>query len=583
MHAALQLYPLKGFEVDALGRWLAYARNDESYRVIKVAILASYSSDPLANAVRVAILREGFFAEVYEAPYGAFRQDALSTMSGLYTYRPDLVVLALGSESLENLPQGPKEISHVEHALNAQLKDMLGIWTCLTQNLGVPVLQHTFVTPVNMWGGPGERLEPWSPANFIENLNQRMRGIAPALLHWLDVDRLAKAVGLDNWHDPRMWHHAKHGFSTRFLSHYTNWFGAAIRGITGRTPKALILDLDNTLWGGVIGDDGLEGVQLGPETVEGEAYQAFCRYIRDLGQRGVILGICSKNDLANVVELFEKHPHMPLKYKDFATVRCNWDDKATNLLEIAKELNIDLSAIVFVDDNPAECELIRQRLPMVRVIQLDGDPASFIQNVDKHCYFHAQRFLKEDFKRTESYQGLAQTKILKGKSANLNVYLKSLEMKGKVEKVTEVHLPRLAQMELKTNQFNMSTRRLTVEKIRKYASSSDHVVLAVFMIDRFTDHGLVAYVNAEIKKEELVIKDFIMSCRVFSRTLEFYALKSLLKKTSKYKCKATRFRLKKTEKNLPFQSFLKNFNIENENTILISNQILNKRSKTFIN
>ena len=297
-----------------------------------------------------------------------------------------------------------------------------------------------------------------------------------------------------------------------------------------RTWKALIVDLDNTLWGGIIGDDGLDGISLGPDTPEGEAYQAFCRYVSDLGRRGVILGICSKNEMTNVVEVFEKHRHMPLRLDEFAAVRCNWDDKASSLAAIALELNIDVSALVFVDDNPAECELVRQTLPAVRVVQLDDDPASFVRRLDSERLFDSQGFSAEDLKRAESYQAKAKSATLQGAALDLETYLSSMEMHGEVWIARKEDLPRLAQMEAKTNQFNPTTRRWTSEQISQFMAAQDHDVLCFQLIDRFADHGLVGNMIVSYQGAEVRILSWLLSCRVFSRTCEEYMLSKLVKR-----------------------------------------------------
>ncbi len=525
---ALNIYPLAGYELEVAGRWINNFQDTTDLRTIRVALLSGFASQPLANAVRVAALKEGYFAQIYEAPFGAIRPEIFALDSSIYGFQPELVLLDPGVSTLQHLPTQPLEDADVTKALEAELADMQALWQTISERLDVPVIQHTVVTPAEAYAGIAERTASWSQLSFINAFNSLLISHGPAFVRWLDVDALAKTVGLASWHDPRLTHHAKYGFATKCLPDYTHWLGAALRNALAIAPKALIVDLDNTLWGGVIGDDGLEGIRLGPDSAEGSAHQAFCRYMKALGQRGIILGICSKNDLANAREVFDKHQHMPLSLEDIAVMRCNWENKAANLLEIASELNIDASAMVFVDDNPAECELVRQQLPQIRVVQLDGDPSSFIRRLDTLCLFHTQSFSHEDLGRSKSYRARARSEELKRESVDLVGYLKSLEMRGKIEHATEAHLPRLTQMEMKTNQFNLSTRRLPLEKIQAMAQSANHVVLAVSLADRFTDHGLVAYLSAEFDDDELRITDWLMSCRVFSRTLEEFTFNYLI-------------------------------------------------------
>lgn len=530
LRQALACHSLQGFELELIGRWLATVGSNADLEPLRVAVLSGYATQPLANAVRVAALREGFLAAVYEAPFGAVRAEILSPDSGLYRFAPDVVLLDIGVPALEYLPRQPLDEAQIAEALTAEIAAIRLLWETLEDLLGAPIIQQTLVAPAATPAGVAERTAPWSAITFLEQLNARLIADAPASVRWLDVDRLSRTIGLANWYDPRLVHHAKFGFATTCLPSYEAWLGAALRTVLARAPKALIVDLDNTLWGGVIGDDGLDGIRLGPDSAEGAAYQAFCRYIQGLGQRGVILGICSKNDIANVREVFDRHPHMPLRLTEIAAIRCNWEDKASNLQSLAAELNIDPAALVFVDDNPAECEIVRQHLPQVRVLQLEGDPAAFVGRLDALCLFHAQGFSSEDLGRTNSYRARAQSEELKRSVGDLDSYLRSLQMRACIEVADERHLSRLAQMEGKTNQFNLSTRRLDEAALRAMATSTSHIVLCLSLSDRFADHGLVSYIAAEIQGRTLRITDWLMSCRVFARTAECLMINALVRR-----------------------------------------------------
>lgn len=528
LQQALQRFDPKGFEIDLIGRTIASFAPVDGKASIRIAILSNHSTQPIANALRVAAIREGIQVDVYEAPFGALRQEILLPDSGLYKFSPQLVLLALSAEFLEHMPGRHLDDTDVDATLTAEIDTFQALWQQIADRLGIPIIQHTIVTPAQLASGPAERTVAWSAANYIAVLNARLIAEAPTAVYWLDADTLAKLVGLYNWHDPRVMHHAKFSFAIRFLPDYANWLGATLRSVFGFTPKALILDLDNTLWGGVIGDDGIDAIRLGPESAEGEAYQAFCHYIYQLGQRGVILGICSKNDLKNVSEVFERHPHMPLSMSDFASIRCNWGDKASNLFDIAKELNLDCSALVFVDDNPAECELVRQSLPSVQVIQMDGDPALFVRKLDSYYLFHTQRFSTEDINRRQSYQANVKSQESRKHFVDIGSYLKSLEMRGTVKRAGLADLPRLAQMEMKVNQFNLSTRRLTQEKIQEMVQSKSYIVLTILLEDRFAKHGLIAYIAAKHAGNKMIVTDWVMSCRVFSRSVEQYTFAYLV-------------------------------------------------------
>lgn len=522
LHDLLKRHPLQGFEIELVGRLLGSLNTREisALPLFRPAVLATDTSEPLANALRVALLCEGYVAEVYEAPYGAYRQELLAPSSGLIRFAPDAVLLALTGSSAATLPAEPLDAAEVDKSLDADVEAMRALWDILSERVGKPVMQHLCVTPEEDLLGVADRRAFWSAARYIDALNERFLNGSPAFIKWIDVDRLASRVGRENWRDPRLYHHGKFGFASKFLPEYTALLRGSLRQLLGKAKKALILDLDNTLWGGVIGDDRLEGIRLGPDTAEGNAYSAFASYIKQLGQRGVILGICSKNDLKIAMEVFEKHAHMPLRVSDFAAIACSWEDKATNLRGLAEELNIDLSSIVMVDDNPAECELIRQRLPEVETVLMNDDPSSFVRKLDRLHLFDADTLSKEDLQRTESYKARAKSKQLHAEFDDIGSYLTSLEMRAAVVPAGPVELQRLAQMEMKTNQFNLATRRLSFEQLSAMAAAANSVVLAVSLIDRFADHGIVSYVAATHDGEIVRITDWVMSCRVFSRTLE---------------------------------------------------------------
>lgn len=527
----VRMHPLQGFELEMLGRFLrdVSVGSDVALPALRVAIVSGYTSEPLANAMRVALLAEGFRVEVYEAPFGVYRQEILEPNSGLYAFEPSLILVVAPTTDIADMPTELMSQDEVEMALVYEVEQWFSLWAELIKRSSAAILQHTFDIPDNAFLGIAERRVPWSPARFIAALNDRLITAAPGAVHWVDVDSLAATVGRHNWHDPRLKYHGMFGFSSSFLPEYATLLGGVLRSALGRTRKALIVDLDNTLWGGTIGDDGVDGIRLGPDTPEGEAYRAFCQYVGDLGRRGIILGVCSKNEMANVAEVFEKHRHMPLRLNDFAAVRCNWDDKASNLAAIARELNIDLSALVFVDDNPAECELVRQALPAVHVIQLDDDPAFFVRRLDRERLFDSQGFSAEDIKRVESYKARAKAVTLQSVAPDLDTYLCSLEMCGEAWVARQEDLPRLAQMEAKTNQFNLTTRRWTSDQISRFMVAHDHDVLCFQLIDRFADHGLVGTIIVSYQGVEARILSWLLSCRVFSRTFEEFMLSELVK------------------------------------------------------
>jgi len=398
----------------------------------------------------------------------------------------------------------------------------------LDERLGVPIVQHLYCLPEDGLLGIAERRAPWSPSAFISQLNDELLAVAPGNIRWLDVDYLAASVGRLNWRDPRLYHHGKLPFSPRFLPNYAAAFAGAWRGVSARTKKVLVVDLDNTLWGGVVGDDGVDGIEIGPGTPAGEAFADFGDYLGQLRRRGVVLAIASKNDEQNVREVFERHPALSLRLDDFAAVAVNWSDKASNLRRLAGQLNLDLSSFVFVDDNPAERDLIRRELPMVTVVDLPEDPAYYRRAVDALHLFDSAYVSADDLKRAASYVARRQAVELQSGAGDLSSYLESLDMYGTLWPARQHDLPRLAQLELKTNQFNLTFRRYAASDIERLIVDPDALVLCFSLADRFGDHGLVSSLIARFENGALRIDSWLMSCRVFSRTAEEFMLAELV-------------------------------------------------------
>ncbi|MFH0908125.1 MAG: HAD-IIIC family phosphatase [bacterium] len=523
----LRVHTPKPFEYEAAGRLIALcpvAGQPTGVPRLAVALLGSYTTEPLANAIRCAAALEGCWADVYEAPFQAFRQEILDPSSGLYRAPRDVVLLAVRAEDLQPFPAEDASIARVEELLERRVGEFASLWGVLGERIRCPVLQHAVEPLGRQFIGPAEACWIASPDAFISRFNTRCREVAPRFLYWLDTAALAMNVGLEHWFDPRLYYHGKYGFNPGHLGRYVRLVHGLLCAIQGRSKKCLVTDLDDTLWGGVVGDDGVDGLQLGRGSEVGEAHLEFCLYLRQLARRGVILAVCSKNDPALARDVFTSHPGMPLKLDDFAAFHCSWGDKVTELRALARELNISTDHMVFVDDNPAECELVRQQLPGTGVIQLDGDPSSFVARVDRGHWFDAVRISEEDRKRADSYRARRQAEEVRSQATDLPIYLRSLAMVARCVPASEADLPRLAQMEAKTNQFNLTTRRYDEAAIRSLLLRDDTTVLACRLSDRFADHGMVASMILVREADAFRIDSWLMSCRVFSRTLEHYMM-----------------------------------------------------------
>jgi len=501
---------------------------------IRLALLGSSTMAHLHPAIRVAGLRRGLWISIYENDYGQYWQELTDPSSALHEFKPDVVLFALDPHHLAAGVGAALDKTEAEHAFEEVRDRIRECWRLAREAFHCPVI-HQAPLPLHptVLGNNEHRL-PGSRQALITRLNYALRALAEEdAVDLLALDARAAIDGLKAWHDPALWHRAKQEISPAAAPMYGELLVRLLAAKQGRSAKCLVLDLDNTVWGGVVGDDGLEGLVLGQGSALGEAFVAFQEYARELSRRGVILAVCSKNDEANAVEPFEKHPEMVLKRHDVASFVANWNDKASNLRAIAEELNIGIDSLVFVDDNPFERTLVRRELPMVAVPEVGDDPATFAQTLADAGYFEALTVTEEDRARGQQYQGNRQRERLKASTTDLDSYLRSLEMELIWRRFDKVGLQRTVQLINKTNQFNLTTRRYTEEDVLAIMENSRAFGLQLRLLDRFGDNGIIAIVIGKMNgAEDLVIDTWLMSCRVLGRQVEATTL-NLIAETAK--------------------------------------------------
>lgn len=481
-------------------------------RVVRVALLGSSTLKHLVAGVRVAGIRRGLWFEVYEGDYGQYLQELLEP-SALDTFRPEIVILALDAQHLRALMlDGVSATLDRLELCWRQAKERFG--ASVIQQAGLPIFEDAF-------GNQEHRLGD-SPQNLLSELNGQLRDAADREgVALLAVDKYVSMGGIDAWHDPALWHLAKQEVHPAMAPLYGDLLGRVIAALQGRSAKCLVLDLDNTLWGGVVGDDGIDGLVLGQGDAAGEAYLEFQQYCLSLKRRGVVLAVCSKNDEVNARGPFEQRSEMLLKLGDFACFMANWEDKATNLRRIAARLNLGLDALVFVDDNPAERELVRRELPEVRVPELPVDPAGYVRCVARAGYFEGVVLTKEDRHRTEQYANNAQREGLRDSATNMRAYLQSLQMELAWRPFDEVGLARIVQLTNKTNQFNLTTIRVSEAEVRGMLADPCVLSWQVSLRDRFGDNGTIALASGRLDATgNCAIELWLMSCRVLGRGVE---------------------------------------------------------------
>jgi FkbH-like protein len=492
----------------------------------RIAVAGTVTLDYLRSAIACAVSAEGVFPVIYQAPFGSLVQEILDPASALHGFAPELVVLAASHRDLiAPLPIGASP-AEVEAALQPTIELYRKLW-CTLAGANIRIIQHTLVPPPNRYRGLAERVAPAAPTNQVRRLNELLLAAGRGLVHFLDLERIASEIGSRRWSATRFHYSAKLDFDPRWLPDYLAPFRAAWRAANARAKKVLVLDLDNTLWGGVIGDDGVAGLVLGPGSAAGEAFEDWQRYIKGLAERGVVLAVCSKNAPEIAVGGFT-HANAVLQRVDFAAFECSWSDKPGALRRIAKSLNLGLDAFVFADDNAAECELVRQELPEIAVVHLGTDPAQFVELLDAGCWFDLPAYTTEDLGRAAAYSARAAAIAEQVEATDIDAYLASLGMKGRLYRPDEVDIARVAQLEHKTNQFNVTTRRYSEAQIRCLLTTNDAMILVFRLSDRFGDHGLVSTLVAVHEGNAMRIDSWLMSCRVFARSAEQFILRGLI-------------------------------------------------------
>ena len=494
---------------------------------LKLAILGGFTTHQLKDFIELSLFTVGIHAELYEADYGVFRQEILDPSSGLYAFKPDRIYLATHWRNLGRLPTVSDKPEQVNELRERELGDWENLWRVAHDRLGCQILQNNFDMPFWRSLGNHEARHPAALVRFIADINRLLADRSPSYVTIHDVDGLSADIGRRAWGDERFYLHAKMPCAPEHLVNYAHNVASVVAAGLGASRKCLVLDLDNTLWGGVIGDDGIGGIRVGQGDAEGEGFLSFQRYVKALKMRGVILAVCSKNDEQTAREVFEKHPEMLLKSEDISCFVANWTDKAANLRSIAKQLNIGLDSLVFVDDNPAERSIIRQLVPEVAVPEVSTDPIDFIEVLERHQYFQIATLGIEDFKRSDYYRGNALRGEIPTSGVGMEEFLRSLDMIATLGPISPATLERSAQLINKSNQFNLTTRRRSVADLMVLMEDPNWLTVTASLSDRFGDNGLVSVVLCQVQQDFLAIDTWLMSCRVLKRGLEQFVLNYL--------------------------------------------------------
>lgn len=492
---------------------------------LKLAVIGSSTVDHLVPGIRVGTLRRGLMADVLVCPFGQWRQQVLDPGSELYGFAPDAVLLSL--EAAAVMPELPLNATKAEVAAAADraVNDLAELWAVLRDRARAVVIQQTPWSDETPLYGHYERLVPGSPGAIADRLDRRIaEAAAEKGILLLDLNAAASGIGRRQISDRMLWHHAKQALSPAAVPWAGDQVARILAAIRGLSKKVLVLDLDNTLWGGVIGDDGLDGIVLGQGSGTGEAFSAFQRHVKRLAARGVVLAVSSKNDPANAEAAFAEHPEMILRQDDFAALEIGWGDKPTAIRRVAAQLELGLDSFVFVDDNPVERDLMRQTLPQVAVPELPDAPELFPTCLADAGYFEAIAFTAEDSARNAQYVANRARHELRSSATDMDAFLGTLQTTMTVGPFQPTDVTRITQLINKTNQFNLTTRRYTEAEVRTFMQDPRILTFAARVSDRFGDNGLTSVVicrpGEDGPEPEMEIDTWLMSCRILGRGVE---------------------------------------------------------------
>jgi FkbH-like protein len=496
--------------------------------VVRVAVIGDFATQLLVQAFRGYGIEYGINYEIFEADYNQIDRQVLDPDSELYGFDPSYTVIL---KSTEKLLRQFYQTGHDErnHFAEKQADHMEHLYTTITGRIGSKVLFNTFPeTDDNIFGNYATKLTS-SFLYQVKSLNLFLMDRARVCkkMFLADFSTIMNRVGLDAGFDPRMYVNADMVFSLELLPALVKSIHDIIEALSGKFKKCLILDLDNTTWGGVIGDDGIEGIQVGDLGI-GKAFTRLQLWVKELKNRGIILAVCSKNTEAVAKEPFERHPDMILRLEDIAVFVANWENKVDNIRHIQDVLQISFDSMVFLDDNPFEREMVKQAIPELTVPALPEDPSEYLVYLATQNLFETASFTEEDLERTEQYQVEAKRVQLKQSYANEEQFLESLQMVSEARPFDAFSIPRIAQLSQRSNQFNLRTMRYTEEEIGKFASGRDYFTISFTLQDNFGDNGLISVIILQKKENYLFIDTWIMSCRVLKRSMENFVLNTLV-------------------------------------------------------
>lgn len=547
------------FDIDVLHRKKRSIKRELEGRTFtlekRIAIMGGSTTAEIKDMLELFLLKAGIRPVFYESQYNLYYEEIMFDNPVLRDFKPDLIFIHTTQLNIKEVPQPHDTEADIQARYDAELGKFRSMWERIRKEYGCVIVQNNFELPDVRQYGNMDCSDMHGKVNFIARLNAGFAEYARIDKAFLlnDINYLSAQVGLSVWHDKKFWYSYKYAVGYDAIPALSHSVASIIQSVYGLSKKCLVLDLDNTLWGGVIGDDGVDQIKIGTESAVAEVHTALQSYAKALKTRGVILAVCSKNEINTAKEGFN-HPSSVLRLDDFAAFYANWSAKHENIKAIASDINIGTDSLVFVDDNPAEREIVRANLPEVAVPEVGSDVLRFVEIVDRSGYFEPIVLSQDDLKRSDYYQIERQRKEVESGFKDYAAYLASLEMMAEIKPFTAEYFPRITQLINKTNQFNLTTRRKTIEEIQQIAADPQKIGLYGRLVDKFGDNGLITVVIGEVVDYALNIETWLMSCRVIKREMELAVFDELVKYCQRRGLKVINGAYLKTPKNAMVES-----------------------------
>ena len=560
----------------SLSEYISLSKNIDDLKFdkkLKVAILSSFTLNGLSEILHVKSSELGIRYQSYLGGYNQYNQELLDSQSEYYKFSPDVTFLILDIRNFlgENF-HFPYNISDNERKLlvNEKINQIENIIKCFEKNLNSKLIITNFNIPSYSPNGITETKSDFGFHEMIEELNRSLRNISKthSSVYIYDFNHFVSKYGEKNIFDYRQFHVGDIQIALNFIPSFAYDLMSYIKPITGTNKKCIVLDLDNTLWGGIIGEDGFDGIELGHSS-NGKAFVDFQKELLSLWNHGIILAINSKNNFDDAMKVIHEHPEMILREKNFANIQINWNDKAQNLLQISDEINIGLNSIVFFDDDKLNQTRIKQEFPEVLTIELPEDPSEFSPLLKELNDFNVLQRTDEDTKRGQMYTEQRKRKELEKSVSNLDDFLKELDIKVKMKKSNEFLIPRISQLTLKTNQFNLTTRRYQEEEIKNFSSNTKFIVGCAQVLDKFGDNGITGVYIIKKNDKSWLIDTFLLSCRIMGRGVENAILSQILLDAQKNGIDEIQAEFIPTQKNQPAENFLSDFGFKKQDEMWI--------------